>query len=94
MAWTKSKYKAEDTQRWTMEAFFTLGREKRDMTCAEIQSANIQLVGLTPQKLSRCLSELVERGLVAKTKGRDGLMHYKSVGVILEEGYALEEMVY
>lgn len=94
MGWTKSKYKVEDTQRWTLEALTTLEEEKRDMTCAEIQRANYCLVELTPQKLSRCLGELVERGLVAKTKGKDGLMHYKSVSVILGEGYRLEEMVY
>lgn len=94
MAWTKSKYKVEDTQRWTMEAFFTLGEEKKDMTCAEIQRANIQLIPVTSQKLSRCLNELVERGLVVKIKGRDGLMHYKSVAVLQEEGYDLNKMVF
>jgi len=31
----KSKYSAEDTQRWTVEAMVTLGEEKRAMTCAE-----------------------------------------------------------
>ena len=29
-----------------------------------------------------------------KTKGKDNLMHYKSVGVILEEGYNLADLVY
>ena len=90
----KSKYSAEDTQRWTGEAMFTLSEEKRAMTCAEIQSSNLQLVGLTPQKLSRCLNDLCERGLVVKTKGRDNLMHYKSVGVIIEEGYSMADLVY
>ena len=90
----KSKYSAEDTQRWTVEAMVTLSEEKRAMTCAEIQSSNLQLVGLTPQKLSRCLSDLCERGLIVKTKGRDNLMRYKSVGVIIEEGYSMADLVY
>ena len=90
----KSKYKTEDTQRWTVEALVTLEEEKRAMTCNEIKSSSLELVELTPQKLARCLNDLCERGLVMKTKGKDNLMHYKSVGVILEEGYNLADLVY
>lgn len=93
-SYKKSKYKTEDTQRWTVEALVTLEKEKRAMTCSEIKSSNLELVELTPQKLARCLNDLCERGLVMKTKGKDNLMHYKSVGVILEEGYNLADLVY
>ena len=44
--------------------------------------------------MARILSELAERGLIVKTKGKDGRMRYKSVGVIIEQGYNLNEMVY
>ena len=44
----KSKYKTEDTQRWTVEALVTLEEEKRAMTCSEIKSSNLELVELTP----------------------------------------------
>lgn len=64
------------------------------MTCDQIRQSDLELVGVTPQKMARILSGLVERGLVVKTKGKDGRMRYKSVGVIIEQGYNLNEMVY
>ena len=64
------------------------------MTCDQIRQSDLELVGVTPQKMTRILSGLVERGLVVKTKGKDGRMRYKSVGVIIEQGYNLNEMVY
>ena len=64
------------------------------MTCDQIRQSDLELVGVTPQKMARILSGLVERGLVVKTKSKDGRMRYKSVGVIIEQGYNLNEMVY
>ena len=90
----RTKYSVEDTQRWTVEALVTLGEEGRAMTCAEIKACNILLADVTPQKMARCLNDLCERGLILKTKGKDNRMLYKSVSVILEEGYKLEDLVY
>ena len=49
---------------------------------------------MTPQKMARILNELVDKGLVMKSKGKSGLMHYKAMGTILKEGYVPAEMVY
>ena len=71
-----------------------LSEAQEAMTCDQIRQSDLELVGVTPQKMGRSLSGLGERGLVVKTKGKDGRMRYKSVGVILEQGYNLNEMVY
>ena len=94
MAYTKSKYTEQQNQSWTVAAMIVLSEAQEAMTCDQIRQSDLELVGVTPQKMARILSGLVERGLVVKTKGKDGRMRYKSVGVILEQGYNLNEMVY
>lgn len=91
---TRSKYTPELTQRWTTKAMIVLAEAQRDMTCKEIQQGDLDLVGITPQKMARMLNELVDKGLVMKSKGKSGLMHYKAMGTILKEGYVPAEMVY
>lgn len=91
---TRPKYSPELTQRWTTKAMVVLAEAQRDMTCKEIQQGDLDLVGITPQKMARILNELVDKGLVMKSKGRSGLMHYKAMGTILKEGYVPAEMVY
>nr|DAG74380.1 MAG TPA: Z DNA-binding protein [Caudoviricetes sp.] len=90
----RSKYSPELTQRWTAKAMIVLVEAQRDMTCKEIQQGDLDLVGVTPQKMARILNELVDKGLVMKSKGKSGLMHYKAMGTILKEGYVPAEMVY
>lgn len=94
MPYTRPKYSPELTQRWTTKAMIVLAEAQRDMTCKEIQQGDLDLVGVTQQKMSRILNELVEKGLVMKSKGKSGLMHYKARGTILKEGYIPAEMVY
>ena len=94
MAYTKSKYTEQQNQSWPVAAMIVLSEAQEAMTCDQIRQSDLELVGVTPQKMARILSGLVERGLVVKTKGKDGRMRYKSVGVILEQGYNLNEMVY
>ena len=94
MAYTKSKYTEQQNQSWTVAAMIVLSEAQEAMTCAQIRQSDLELVGVTPQKMSRILSGLVERGLIVKTKGKDGRMRYKSVGVIIEQGYNLNEIVY
>lgn len=96
MSYTRSKYSKELTQRWTTEAMIVLAEAQRDMTSKEIQQGNLDLVEVTPQKMARILNELVDKGLVvkSKSKGKSGLMHYKAMGTILKEGYVPAEMVY
>ena len=94
MAYTKPKYTEQQNQSWTVAAMIVLSESQEAMTCDQIRQSDLELVGVTPQKMARILSGLVERGLVVKTKGKDGRMRYKSVGVIIEQGYNLNEMVY
>ena len=94
MPYTRSKYSKELTQHWTAKAMIVLAEAQRDMTCKEIQQGDLDLIGVTPQKLVRILNELVDKGLVMKSKGKSGLMHYKAMGTILKEGYVPAEMVY
>ena len=94
MAYTKSKYTKQQNQNWTVAAMIVLSDAQEAMTCDQIRQSDLELVGVTPQKMARILSGLVERGLVVKTKGKDGRMRYKSVGVIIEQGYNLNEIVY
>lgn len=91
---TRSKYTPELTQRWTTKAMIVLAEAQRDMTSKEIQQGDLDLVDVTPQKMARMLNELVDKGLVVKSKGKSGLMHYKAMGTILKEGYVPVEMVY
>lgn len=90
----KSKYSTEQTQRWSVAAMCVLADSKEALRCDEICSADITLTEVTPQKMSRILNELVEGGFVRKTKGKDGRMRYKSVGVLVDQGYDLNKMVY
>ena len=94
MAYTKPKYTEQQNQNWTVAAMIVLSDTQEAMTCDQIRQSDLELVGVTPQKMARILSGLVERGLVVKTKSKDGRMRYKSVGVIIEQGYNLNEMVY
>ena len=94
MAYKKSKYTEKQNQSWTVAAMVVLSESQEAMTCDQIRKSDLCLVEVTPQKMARILSELAERGLIVKTKGRDGRMRYKSVGVIIEQGYNLNEMVY
>ena len=94
MPYSRSKYSPEMNQKWMVEAMVILADEARDMTCEEIQKASISFSGVTPQKMSRILNELCERGLVMKGKARSGRMKYKAMGTILREGYVPADMVH
>lgn len=93
MAYTKSRYTAEQNHRWTVEAMVVLSEAKEAMTCEQIRMADLDLLNVTPQKMSRILNDLVEGGFVMKTKAKSGLMKYKSVSVMLEQGYNPTEVI-
>lgn len=80
MPYTRSKYTKEMNQKWSVEAMITLSDSRREMSVDEIQKVSPLLSGLTPQKLSRILNELWEKGFILKYKGTDGRMRYRAVG--------------
>ena len=92
---TTPKYTAAQTQEWSVRAMVVLSESQKPLSCDEIRQSDLCLVGVTPQKMARILTELVESGFVVKTKSKSkGVMLYMSVGVLIEQGYNLEEMVY
>lgn len=93
MSYTKSKYTTEQNQRWSVAAMIVLSNSQEAISCDEIRRSDLELVEVTPQKMARILNELVEAGFVMKTKGKDGRMRYKSVGVMIEQGYNTKEVV-
>lgn len=94
-AFKKSKYTATQTQEITMRAFGALCDSQVPLTIEEIQQVDLFLVNTTPQKMARVLNELVEKGVVAKTKSKlkGGRMVYMSIDVLENQGYDKEKIV-
>ena len=73
-----AKYTKEQTQMITSWVFETLEENKEDaLTISEICTKNMQLNGMTSQKIARVLSELAQYNLIHKKKGKNGLMTYQ-----------------
>lgn len=94
-AFKKSKYSLEQTQEIMMRAFGALCDSETPMTIEEIQQADLSLVSTTTQKMARVLNELVEKGVVVKTKSKakGGRMIYMSIEVLEKQGYNKEKLV-
>lgn len=89
-----SKYSKEFTNEMTGRIAVVLAEAKNGMTIDEIQAADMSLIGLTPQKTARCIGHLVEMGMVAKSKGRDGRMRYRSLASMEADGIDTEPYKY
>lgn len=87
MPYSRSKYSKEQTQALTLAAFEVLADSKEALTVSDICARKITLNGQTTQKMSRCLNDLVEMGMVKKTKNRAGRMVYMATSQLLEQGY-------
>lgn len=94
-AYKKPKYTIEQSQEIMMRAFGALCDSDKPMTIDEIQQADLFLVSTTTQKMARVLNELVEKGVVAKTKSKTkgGRMVYMSIEVLEKQGYNKEKLV-
>jgi predicted transcriptional regulator len=94
-AFKKAKYTVEQSQEIMMRAFGALCDSSVPMTIDEIQQADLFLVSTTAQKMSRVLNELVEKGVVAKTKSKakGGRMVYMSIEVLEKQGFEKERLV-
>lgn len=94
-AYKKPKYTIEQSQEIMMRAFGALCDSDQPMTIDEIQQADLFLVSTTAQKMARVLNELVEKGVVAKTKSKakGGRMVYMSIEVLEKQGYDKEKLV-
>lgn len=87
MPYRKSKYTKAQTQSLTLDAFDVLAESPTALTISEICVQRPSLIGQTTQKMARCLNELVEMGMVEKTKSKSGRMLYMAVGQLQEQGY-------
>lgn len=94
-AFKKAKYSVEQTQEIMMRVFGALCDSETPMTIEEIQQADLFLISTTAQKMARVLNELVEKGVVAKTKSKvkGGRMVYMSIEVLEKQGYEREKLV-
>lgn len=92
MPGVKKKYSKEQTAIWRGEILLKLSHSPEAMSIQQLQAGSIFLNGVSSQKLARILAECIDMGLVRKAKSRaSGLMMYKSVAVMQEQGYDVEE---
>ena len=81
-----SKYSKEFTDEMTGRIAVVLAEAQEAMNIQQIQLHDPNLVGITSQKMARMINHLVEVGLVAKAKGKDGRMVYKCLAALEAEG--------
>jgi hypothetical protein len=89
-----SKYSKEFTNEMTGRIAVVLAEEQNALTIQEIQLRDVSLVGITSQKMARMIGHLVDVGLVAKAKGKDGRMVYKCMATLEAEGVDTEPYKY
>ena len=93
-AFKQAKYTREKSAEIRLTALGVLVDAGRPLTISEICAGDISLTYQTTQKMSRELAELVEAGLVKKTKSKSkGRMVYAAVASLEEQGYDIENMV-
>lgn len=81
-----SKYSKDFTNEMTGRIAIVLAESQQALNITQIQQLDICLNGITSQKMARMINHLVDMGLVAKAKGRDGRMVYKCLATLEEEG--------
>ena len=88
MPYKTSKYSKQQNSEFTMRCIEVLENNPEAMSIAQIQASDLVLHNITSQKLSRVLNNLVEFGIIKKTKDKaSGHMVYKSTTVMAEQGY-------
>ena len=93
-AFKQAKYTREKTAEIRLTALGVLVDAGRPLTISEICAADLTLTYVTTQKMARELSDLVEAGLVKKTKSKSkGRMVYAAVASLEEQGYDLDNFV-
>lgn len=93
-AFKQAKYTREKTAEIRLTALGVLVDAGRPLTISEICAADLTLTYVTTQKMARELGDLVEAGLVKKTKSKSkGRMVYAAVASLEEQGYDLDSFV-
>ncbi len=93
-AFKQAKYTREKTAEIRLTALGVLVDAGKPLTISEICAADLTLTYVTTQKMARELGDLVEAGLVKKTKSKSkGRMVYAAVASLEEQGYDLDSFV-
>lgn len=93
-AFKQAKYTREKTAEIRLTALGVLVDAGKPLTISEICAADLTLTYVTTQKMARELGDLVEAGLVKKTKSKSkGRMVYAAVASLEEQGYDLDNFV-
>lgn len=88
-----SKFSVEKDSEFRFRILDIINESEEAISIAEIQAQDMTLTGLSSQKISKLLANLIEMGLVrkGKSKSRGGRMVYKSVSKLIEQGYEIDE---
>ena len=93
-AFKQAKYTREKSAEIRLTALGVLVDAGRPLTISESSAGDISLTYPPTQKMARELAELVEAGLVKKTKSKSkGRMVYAAVASLEEQGYDLDNFV-
>ena len=93
-AFKQAKYTREKSAEIRLTALGVLVDAGKPLTISEICAADLTLIYITTQKMARELGDLVEAGLVVKTKSKSkGRMVYAAVACLEEQGYNLENFI-
>lgn len=93
-AFKQAKYAREKTAEIRLTALGVLVDAGKPLTISEVCAADLTLTYVTTQKMARELGDLVEAGLVKKTKSKSkGRMVYAAVAALEEQGYDLDNFV-
>ena len=93
-AFKQAKYTKERSVEIRLAALGVLQDAGKPLTISEICAADMTLTYQTTQKMARELADLVEAGLVKKTKSKSkGRMVYAAVACLEEQGYEMDGFV-
>ena len=94
LSFKQAKYTKERRVEIRLAALGVLQDAGRPLTISEICAADMTLTYQTTQKRARELGDLVEAGLVKKTKSKSkGRMVYAAVACLEEQGYEMDGFV-
>lgn len=86
-----SKYSKSVNEDLEFRVLNVLSNSPEALSTQQIQTMDIVLSHHTPQKLSRVLGKLIDMGFARKGKSKaTGRMMYKSVAVMIKQGYRID----
>ncbi len=88
----KSKYSAEYNSEMKVALMDTLLNCEEAVNIDQLKAKNIYLAGITNQKASRLMNELVDMGIAAKSQDKvTKRVVYKALEIMKKQGYEIGE---